>query len=79
VKHICDCGQRYSTLAALEACQAAGHSAAAGCELADAEAFARENGIRDGEVYCAVCGEDHFPPACVDDFPEPGEMRETGK
>lgn len=34
--HVCDCGQRYESLAALEACAASGHAAAAANELADA-------------------------------------------
>lgn len=42
--HICDCGQHYSNLDALAACQAAGHSAAPGIELADAEREARLSG-----------------------------------
>lgn len=31
------------------------------------------------QVWCSVCGEDHAPPECCDEFPEPGEMRETGR
>jgi hypothetical protein len=41
---ICDCGQVYSERAAVRECQAANHSASAGCELADAEEFARSMG-----------------------------------
>ena len=42
---ICDCGQVYTERAAVRECQAANHSAAAGCELADAERFARDMGV----------------------------------
>jgi hypothetical protein len=42
---VCDCGQVYSERAAVRECQAARHSAAAGCELADAEQSARRLGI----------------------------------
>ena len=42
---ICDCGQVYTERAAVRECQAARHSAAAGCEVADAERFMRDMGI----------------------------------
>lgn len=29
--------------------------------------------------WCGVCGETHTPPPCNDDFPEPGDIRETGR
>lgn len=45
MSYICDCGQTYTERAAVLACQAANHSAAAGCELADAERFMREVGL----------------------------------
>jgi hypothetical protein len=35
--------------------------------------------VVDAQVWCSVCGEDHAPPECCDEFPEPGEMRETGR
>ena len=44
-KYICDCGQAYTERAAVRECQAARHSAAAGCELADAERFAKDCGV----------------------------------
>jgi hypothetical protein len=44
-KFICDCGQIYTERAAVRECQAANHSAAAGCELADAERALRDIGI----------------------------------
>lgn len=28
---------------------------------------------------CRVCGESHNPPCHLDDFPEPGDIRETGR
>jgi hypothetical protein len=40
----CDCGQVYSERAAVRECQAAGHSAAPGNELADAEELCRRAG-----------------------------------
>lgn len=30
-------------------------------------------------VWCAVCGEDHAPPECCDEFPERGDIEETGR
>jgi hypothetical protein len=44
-RYICDCGQIYSERAAVRECQAANHSAAAGCELADAEETCRRAGV----------------------------------
>jgi hypothetical protein len=44
-RFICDCGQVYSERAAVRECQAARHSAAAGCELADAETTLRRAGL----------------------------------
>jgi hypothetical protein len=44
-RFICDCGQIYGSAAAVRECQAANHSAAAGCELADAERFMRDVGL----------------------------------
>lgn len=44
MRFICDCGQVYTERAAVRECQAAGHSAAPGNELADAEEFARRMG-----------------------------------
>ena len=41
---ICDCGQIYSSVAALQACADTAHVAAAGNELADAEDLARRWG-----------------------------------
>jgi len=35
--------------------------------------------VERGTVFCDVCGEDHSPPECNDEFPEPGDIRETGK
>ncbi len=29
--------------------------------------------------WCAVCGVEHEQPPCSDDFPEPGDIRETGR
>jgi hypothetical protein len=49
MRYVCDCGQVYSERAAVRECQAARHSAAAGCELADAERLCRENGIDPGD------------------------------
>jgi hypothetical protein len=43
-RYICDCGQVYTERAAVRECQAAGHSAAAGNELADAEEACRRAG-----------------------------------
>lgn len=48
--YVCDCGQVYSERAAVRECQAANHSAAAGCELADAERFVRDMGIDPHEL-----------------------------
>lgn len=45
MRYVCDCGQVYSEVAAVRECQTARHSAAAGCELADAERLMRDNGI----------------------------------
>lgn len=50
-RFICDCGQIYTERAAVRECQAARHSAAAGCELADAEEFVRRAGLA-----CPECG-----------------------
>lgn len=47
---ICDCGQVYTERAAVRECQAARHSAAAGCELADAEQAARRLGIETDRI-----------------------------
>lgn len=33
----------------------------------------------EGAVFCSVCGEDHQRPVCNDEFPEAGQIRETGK
>jgi hypothetical protein len=44
-KYICDCGQVYTERAAVRECQAANHSAAPGCELADAEEECRRAGV----------------------------------
>lgn len=49
-RYICDCGQIYSERAAVRECQAARHSAAPGCELADAERFSRDMGIDPHEL-----------------------------
>lgn len=32
----------------------------------------------DAKSFCPVCGEEHSPE-CVDEFPEPGDIRETGR
>ena len=32
-----------------------------------------------GRQWCRVCGEEHAGPRCIDEFPEPGEIRETGR
>lgn len=45
MKYICDCGQVYSERAAVQKCQDANHSAAVGCELADAVRFAQDMGV----------------------------------
>jgi hypothetical protein len=45
MSYICDCGQVYSERAAVRECQAANHSAAPGCELADAEEACRRAGV----------------------------------
>lgn len=44
-RFICDCGQIYSERAAVRECQAAHHSAAPGCELADSEQECRSAGV----------------------------------
>lgn len=33
----------------------------------------------DPQVWCAVCGDDHAPPECCDEFPERGDIEETGR
>jgi hypothetical protein len=43
-RYVCDCGQIYTERAAVRECQAAGHTVAPGCELADAEEYARRAG-----------------------------------
>jgi len=44
-RYVCDCGQIYSERAAVRECAAAKHSAAPGCELADAEEACRRAGV----------------------------------
>lgn len=40
-RHVCDCGQVYASVIALEACAGSAHIASLGNELADAEREAR--------------------------------------
>lgn len=54
-RFVCDCGQVYTERAAVRECQAAKHSAAPGCELADAEESARRAG------YPAIYDNDERP------------------
>jgi hypothetical protein len=50
MKHICDCGQVYSTVNGVMDCQNAQHSAAAANELADALDLLQELGIDDAHL-----------------------------
>lgn len=47
-KHICDCGQLYSHLSAMQACQARNHAGYGEAEVADANQSARYCGVDPG-------------------------------